>query len=47
LTSSAFDRFKTKTTDELLAIQKSLHDQLKRYEQALRTTAPVLNERRQ
>jgi hypothetical protein len=47
LTSSAFDRFKTKTTDELLAIQKSLQDQLKRYEQALRTATPVLNERRQ
>jgi hypothetical protein len=47
LTSSAFDQFKTKTTDELLVIQKSLQDQLKRYEQALRTATPVLNERRQ
>jgi hypothetical protein len=47
LTSSAFDRLKTKTTDELLVIQKYSQDQLKRYEQALRTATPVLNERRQ
>ena len=47
LTESAFDRLKTKTTDELLAMQKYSQDQLKRYEQALRTATPVLNERRQ
>jgi hypothetical protein len=47
LTSSAFDRLKTKTTDELLVIQKYSQDQLKRYEQALRTATLVLNERRQ
>jgi hypothetical protein len=47
LTSSAFNHLKTKTTDELLAMQKYSQDQLKRYEQALRTATSVLNEQRQ
>jgi hypothetical protein len=57
LTSSAFNHLKmviqgvahlsNKTTDELLAMQKYSQDQLKRYEQALRTATPVLNGRRQ
>jgi hypothetical protein len=33
--------------DELLAMQKFPQDQLKRYEQALRTATPMLNERKQ
>jgi hypothetical protein len=36
-----------KTTDELLAMRKYSQDQLERYERALRTATPVLNERRQ
>ena len=47
LTSSYIIHLKNKTTDELLVIQKFSQDQLKRYEQALRTAAPVLNERKQ
>jgi hypothetical protein len=47
LTSSSIIHLKNKTTDELLVIQKFSQDQLKRYEQALRTAAPVLNERKQ
>ena len=37
---------KNKTTDDLLVMQKYPQDQLKRYEQALRTATPVLNERK-
>ena len=47
LTSSGIIHLKNKTTDELLAMQKYPQDQLKRYEQALRTATPVLNERKQ
>jgi hypothetical protein len=47
LTSSATIHLKNKTIDELLVMQKFSQDQLKRYEQALRTATPVLNERKQ
>jgi hypothetical protein len=47
LTSSAVIHLKNKTIDELLVMQKFSQDQLKRYEQALRTATPVLNERKQ
>jgi hypothetical protein len=47
LISSGVIHLKNKTTDELLAMQKFPQDQLKRYEQALRTAMPVLNERKQ
>jgi ClpX C4-type zinc finger protein/glyoxalase superfamily protein len=47
LTSSGIIHLKNKTTSELLAMQKFPQDQLKRYEQALRTATPVLNERKQ
>lgn len=47
LTSSGIIHLKTKTIDELLASQKFPQDQLKRYEQALRTATPVLDERKQ
>jgi hypothetical protein len=47
LTSSGMIHLKNKTTDELLAMQKYPQDQMRRYEQALRTATPVLNERKQ
>jgi hypothetical protein len=47
LTSSGIIHLKNKTVDELLVMQKFSQDQLKRYEQALRTATPVLNERKQ
>jgi hypothetical protein len=47
LASSGIIHLKNKTIDELLAHQKIPQDQLKRYEQALRTATPVLNERKQ
>jgi hypothetical protein len=47
LTASSIIHLKNKTTDELLAMQKFSQDQLKRYEQALRTATPVLSERKQ
>jgi hypothetical protein len=47
LTSSGIIHLKNKTVDELLAMQKFPQDQLKRYEQALHTAIPVLNERKQ
>jgi ClpX C4-type zinc finger protein/glyoxalase superfamily protein len=47
LTSSGIIHLKNKTIDELVAMQKFPQDQLKRYEQALRTATPVLNERKQ
>jgi len=47
LTSSGIIHLKNKTTDELLAMQKFPQDQLKQYEQAMRTAMPVLNERKQ
>ena len=47
LTSSGIIHLKSKTIDELLAMQKYPQEQLRRYEQALRTATPVLNERKQ
>ncbi|MEH2552048.1 hypothetical protein V1283_008693 [Bradyrhizobium sp. AZCC 2262] len=47
LTSSATIHLKNKTIDELLVMRKFSQEQLKRYEQALRTATPVLNERKQ
>jgi hypothetical protein len=47
LTSSSIIHLKNKTIDELLVMQKFSQDQLKRYEQALRTATPVLSERKQ
>jgi ClpX C4-type zinc finger/Glyoxalase superfamily protein len=46
LTSSGMIHLKNKTNEELLAMQKYPQDQLKRYELALRTAMPVLNERK-
>jgi hypothetical protein len=43
--SSSFARLKNKTSDELLAMKTFSQDQLKRYEQALRTAAPIINGR--
>ena len=47
LTSSGIIHLKNKTIDELVAMQKFPQDQLKRYEQAVRTATPVLGERKQ
>lgn len=47
LTSPGVTHLKNKTADELLAMQKYPQDQLKRYEQALRTATAVLIERNQ
>jgi len=47
LTSSGLLHLKNRTTDELLAMQKFPQDQLSRYEPALRTATPVINERMQ
>ncbi|WKA27987.1 ClpX C4-type zinc finger protein [Bradyrhizobium roseum] len=47
LASPGMTQLENKTTDELLAMQKYPQDQLKRYEQALRTATSVLNERKQ
>jgi hypothetical protein len=47
LVSSGIIHLKNKTTDELLVMQRFSQDQLKRYEQALRTAMPVLSERKQ
>jgi hypothetical protein len=47
LVSSGIIHLKNKTTDELLVMQRFSQDQLKRYEQALRTATPVLSERKQ
>jgi ClpX C4-type zinc finger/Glyoxalase superfamily protein len=47
LISSGIIHLKNKTTSELLAHRQFPQDQLKRYEQALRTATPVLNERKQ
>ena len=46
LTSSGMIHLKNKTIDELFAMLKYPQDQLKRYEQALHTAMPVLNERK-
>jgi hypothetical protein len=47
LISSTLMHLKNKTTGELLSMRKFSQDQLKRYEQALRTATPILNERKQ
>jgi ClpX C4-type zinc finger protein/glyoxalase superfamily protein len=47
LTTSGLVHLKNKTTDELQAMRKFPQDQLRRYEQAVRTATPVLNERMQ
>ena len=47
LLSSSFAQLKNKTSNELLVMQKVLQDQLKRYERALRTATPIINERGQ
>jgi ClpX C4-type zinc finger/Glyoxalase superfamily protein len=47
LASDEFRQLKTKTPEELLGVQKLVQDQLRRYQQALRTARPALNEREQ
>src|SRR5262249_33480667 len=42
-----FRQLKTKTTEELLGMQKLVQDQLVRYQRALSTAEPVLNAREQ
>jgi hypothetical protein len=45
LLSTGFAQLKNKTFDELRLMQKHSQDQLKRYEQAMRTAAPIIDER--
>jgi hypothetical protein len=45
LASAGFAQLKNKTSDELRAIQKHSQDQLRRYEQAVRTASPIIDER--
>jgi hypothetical protein len=47
LQSPSFAQLRTKTSDVLRAMQKYSQDQLKRYEQALRTASSILDERKQ
>jgi hypothetical protein len=47
LASGEFRQSKTKTTEELLGVQKLVQDQLRHYQQALRTARPALKEREQ
>ena len=47
LASAGFAQLKNKTSDQLLAMQKLSQDLLKRYEQALQTATPIINERTQ
>jgi hypothetical protein len=47
LLSTGFAQLKNKTSDELRAMQKHSQDQLKRYEQAVRTATPIIDERAQ
>ena len=47
LQSPRFAQLKTKTSDELRTMQKFSQDQLKRYEQAVRTARSILDERKQ
>jgi hypothetical protein len=47
LASASFAQLKNKTPDQLLVMQKFSQDLLKRYEQALQTAAPIINERTQ
>src|SRR5262245_28302373 len=45
LQSPSFAQLRSKTPDELRVMQKHSQDQLKRYEQAMRTAAPIIDER--
>lgn len=45
LPSTGFAQLKNKTSDELRVMQKHSQDQLKRYEQAVRTATPIIDER--
>jgi ClpX C4-type zinc finger/Glyoxalase superfamily protein len=47
LQSPSFAQLRSKTPDELRVMQKHSQDQLKRYEQAVRTATPIINERLQ
>jgi hypothetical protein len=47
LLSTGFAQLKNKTSDELRVMQKHSQDQLKRYEQAVRTATPIIDERAQ
>jgi hypothetical protein len=47
LLSTGFAQLKNKTSDELRVMQKHSQDQLKRYEQAVRTATPIIEERAQ
>ncbi|SRR5579871_1832761 len=47
LLSSSFAQLEDKTRDQLLVMQKVSQDQLKRYEQALKTATPIIKERTQ
>jgi ClpX C4-type zinc finger/Glyoxalase superfamily protein len=47
LAPASFAQLKNKTPDQLLLMQKHSQDQLKRYEQALQTATPIINERTQ
>jgi hypothetical protein len=45
LQSPSFAQLRSKTPDELRVMQKHSQDQLKRYEQAMRTATPIIDER--
>jgi hypothetical protein len=45
LRSTGFAQLKNKTSDELHVMQKHSQDQLERYERAVRTAAPIIDER--
>jgi len=47
LASASFAQLKNKTTDQLRVMRKHSQDLLKRYEQALQTATPIINERTQ
>jgi len=47
LLPTGFAQLKNKTSDELRLMQKHSQDQLKRYEQAVRTATPIIGERAQ
>lgn len=47
LLSTGFAQLRNKTPGELRVMQKHSRDQLKRYEQALRTATPIIDERSQ
>jgi hypothetical protein len=43
--SPSFAQLQGKSSDELLAMKKHSQDQLRRYQQALRTATPIIDER--